>query len=315
VPYERADLAPLPLRTPGAIVNAMTVDVEDYFQVSAFAPLVSPDAWGTFESRVTANTDRLLALFAETGVRATFFILGWVAERHPSLVQRIAAAGHELASHSYWHRLVYDLEPESFRADLRRARQAIEDAAGVAVRGFRAPSFSVTEQSLWALDVLVEEGYAYDASVFPVRHDRYGIPTAPRHAHVIRRAAGEVIELPGSAAIAGPARVPIGGGYFRLVPYSVTRWAIRQLNDVDVRPAMFYLHPWEIDPDQPRLEASAVSRWRHYNQLTATEPRLRRLLADFRWGAIEDIWPVRPDASRPGASAPAPSTPTLAHAP
>jgi polysaccharide deacetylase family protein (PEP-CTERM system associated) len=313
VPYDQVDLPPRPDKPGGAIVNAMTVDVEDYFQVSAFAPLVPPDAWGTFESRVNANTDRLLALFAATGVRATFFVLGWVAEQHPALIQRIAAGGHELASHSYWHRLVYDLDQESFRADLKRAKQAIEDACGVAVRGFRAPSFSITERSLWALDVLVEEGYTYDASIFPVHHDRYGIPDAPRHAHEIRRAAGPVVELPGSAAIAGPARVPIGGGYFRLLPYTVTRWAVRQMNEVDARPAMFYLHPWEVDPAQPRLEASTVSRWRHYNQLAATEPRLRRLLADFRWGAIEDIWPVRgtvtPPAAHPTAS------PTLVHAP
>jgi polysaccharide deacetylase family protein (PEP-CTERM system associated) len=314
MPYERTAVRPNPTAVvPGAVVNAMTIDVEDYFHVSAFAASVSRDAWSQYESRVAANTDRLLALFADTGVRATFFVLGWVAERDPGLVRRIVAAGHEVASHSYWHQLVYDLDVETFRHDLRRAKHAIEDAAGVMVRGFRAPSYSLVERSLWALDVLVEEGYSYDASVFPIRHDRYGIPQAPRHAHRIARAGGSVIELPGTTAIAGGARVPIGGGYFRLLPYRVTRWAVEKVNTVDLQPAMFYLHPWEIDPDQPRLQvASAISRWRHYNNLAATEPRLRRLLADFRWGAVEDVWPVAP-ASRPASAAtvvpPAPGAP------
>ena len=289
--YDAADLPAL-ARTPAAILNAMTIDVEDYFHVSAFAKVVRPHAWDGYASRVERNTDRLLAMFAEARVRATFFVLGWVAERHPGLVRRIAQAGHEIASHSYAHQLVYDLDREDFRADLRRARRIIEDLSGRPVRGFRAPSYSVTERSLWALDVLIEEGYTYDASVFPIHHDRYGIPSAPRHAHRVLRPAGSLIELPGSTATVGPARVPIGGGYFRLLPYSLTTWAIGQLNRSDRRPAMFYLHPWEIDPDQPRLAASSVSRWRHYNNLAATEPRLRRLLADFEWGAIEDVWPL-----------------------
>ncbi len=293
MPYTSADLpvaAPPPRRP---ILNAMTIDVEDYFHVSAFADVVPHHAWDSFESRVTANTDRLLALFAEKGVRGTFFVLGWVAERHPALIRRIAQAGHEIASHSYAHQLVYKLDAETFRADLRRAKRVIEDISGRAVLGFRAPSYSVTEQSLWALDVLIEEGYAYDASIFPIRHDRYGIPSAPRHAHRIARPGGSIVEVPGSTALIGPARVPIGGGYFRLLPYTVTTWAIGQINRADRRPAMFYLHPWEIDPDQPRLAASSVSRWRHYNNLAATEPRLRRLLGEFKWGAIEDVWPVR----------------------
>jgi polysaccharide deacetylase family protein (PEP-CTERM system associated) len=313
VPYEYTELPPLPAASGRPIVNAMTIDIEDYFQVSAFAPMVSPDAWGTFESRVAANTDRLLAAFAAAKVRATFFVLGWVAEQHPALIRRIAEAGHELASHSHWHGLVYDLTPESFRADLRRARHAIEDASGVTVRGFRAPSFSITERSLWALDVLIEEGHTYDASVFPVRHDRYGIPSAPRHAHRVHRGAGSIVELPGSTAMVGPARVPVGGGYFRLLPYAVTRWAVRQLNDA-AQPAMFYLHPWEIDPLQPRLEAPLLSRLRHYNQLAATEHRLLQLLADFRWGAIEDIWPVTASAGTARSPQPSSSAPPLVDA-
>jgi polysaccharide deacetylase family protein (PEP-CTERM system associated) len=290
--YDSTDL-PRPAAAPRApIVNAMSIDVEDYFHVSAFAHVVRPHAWDTYASRVEANTDRLLAMFAEARVRATFFVLGWVAERQPALVRRIAQAGHEIASHSYAHQLVYDLDADAFRADLRRAKGVIEDITGRPVRGFRAPSYSVVERSLWALDVLIEEGYTYDASVFPIHHDRYGIPGAPRHAHRIARAGGSLIEVPGSTAMIGPARIPIGGGYFRLLPYSLTTWAISQVNRVDQRPAMFYLHPWEIDPDQPRLAASSVSRWRHYNNLALTEARLKRLLADFRWGRIEDVWPV-----------------------
>ena len=288
--YDAADLPAA--RTQRPILNAMTIDVEDYFHVSAFADVVRPHTWDGYASRVEANTDRLLAMFAEAQVRATFFVLGWVAERYPGLVRRIAQAGHEIASHSYAHQLVYDLDTETFRADLRRARCIIEDLSGRPVRGFRAPSYSVTERSLWALDVLIEEGYTYDASIFPIHHDRYGIPSAPRHAHRVRRPAGSLIELPGSTAMIGPAKVPIGGGYFRLLPYSLTTWAIGQLNRADQQPAMFYLHPWEIDPDQPRLAASSVSRWRHYNNLAATETRLRRLLADFKWGPIEEVWPL-----------------------
>ena len=194
--YDAADL-PARRGRRAPILNAMTIDVEDYFQVSAFADVVRPDTWDGHASRVEANTDRLLAMFAEARVRATFFVLGWVAERHPGLVRRIAQAGHEIASHSYAHQLVYDLDAETFRADLRRARGLIEDLSGRPVRGFRAPSYSVTERSLWALDVLIEEGYTYDASVFPIHHDRYGIPSAPRHAHRVLRPAGSLIELPG----------------------------------------------------------------------------------------------------------------------
>jgi polysaccharide deacetylase family protein (PEP-CTERM system associated) len=290
--YDSIELPPAAVPAKERIVNAMTIDVEDYFHVSAFADVVRPDTWSSYGSRVEANTDRMLAMFAAARVRGTFFVLGWVAERHPALVRRIAQAGHEIASHSYAHQLVYDLDRERFRADLRRAKRIIEDITGQPIRGFRAPSYSVTERSLWAFDVLIEEGYTYDASVFPIHHDRYGIPSAPRYAHRVSRTGGTLIELPGSTAAVGPARMPIGGGYFRLLPYSLTTWAIGQLNRVDRRPAMFYLHPWEIDPDQPRLPASSVSRWRHYGNLASTEPRLRRLLTEFRWGAIEDVWPV-----------------------
>lgn len=275
-----------------SIVNAMTIDVEDYFQVSAFDHVVSRDHWDGFPSRVVANTERLLAIFDERGVKATFFILGWVAERFPALVKAIAGAGHETASHGYGHRLVYDLTPDAFRDDVRRSKKLIEDLAGQRVFGYRAPSYSITKRSLWALDVLVEEGYGYDASIFPIRHDRYGIPDAPRHSHSLSRAAGALTEVPPSTVRLGSMNLPVaGGGYFRLLPYGWTRWGIARINDSERLPAIFYLHPWEIDPAQPRLEASTLSRFRHYRNLDKTEGRLKRLLGDFRFGRLKDVVP------------------------
>jgi len=302
----------------------MTIDVEDYFHVNAFAQVVSREDWATMESRVVRNTERLLDLFAQYGARGTFFVLGWVAERHPDLVARIARDGHEVASHSYWHRLVYDLTPDEFRDDLRRARDVIESAAGVRVRGFRAPSWSIVERSLWALDVLAEEGYDYDASIFPIHHDVYGIPDAPRHPHLIHRSGASLVELPGCTATVGAARVPIGGGYFRLVPYAVTSWAIRRYAAAERQPAVFYLHPWEIDPDQPGLPGPLKSRLRHYNQLGRTESRLRRLLEDFSWDSVANtlladrVAPSRAaarplDAPVPEGAAPISMTPATPH--
>jgi polysaccharide deacetylase family protein (PEP-CTERM system associated) len=272
------------------MLNAMTVDVEDYFHVSAFAGVVSQSQWLSYESRICRNTERMLDVLDEAGVRATFFVLGWVAEQFPDLVKRIHRAGHELASHSYDHGLVYAKTPEEFRDDLRRAKAAIEDASGVAVVGYRAPSYSVVERSLWALDVLVSEGYSYDSSIYPIRHDRYGIPTWPRHIHRVERAGGSLWELPGSTVRYMGMNLPMGGGgYFRLLPYDWTRMGIRRLNEQEGRPAIFYLHPWELDPDQPRLNAGALSRFRHYTNLDQTEPRLRRLLRDFQFGAISQV--------------------------
>ena len=272
------------------IVNAMTIDVEDYFQVSAFEGIAPRHRWDQFESRVCANTDRLLAIFHETGVRATFFVLGWVAERHPALVRRIAGAGHEIASHGYAHRLVYDLTRAAFRDDVKRSKEVIESASGGQVYGYRAPSYSVTPRSLWALDVLIEEGFRYDASIFPIHHDRYGIPSSPRAPYVLERQAGSLIEAPGSAIRVGPMNLPVGGGgYFRLLPYGWTRWGISRINMTERRPAIFYLHPWEIDPDQPRLPAGRLSRLRHYRNLDQTESRLRRLLQDFQFGTMRQV--------------------------
>jgi polysaccharide deacetylase family protein (PEP-CTERM system associated) len=270
-----------------SIVNAMTIDVEDYFHVSAFDGVVPRHQWDRFETRVCANTDRLLAIFDEYRVRATFFILGWVAERHPDLVRRVAAQGHEIASHGYAHRLVYDQTPKAFRDDVRRAKALLESTAGVPVLGFRAPSYSITARSLWALDILIEEGHAYDTSIFPIHHDRYGIPLSARHPYWIQRPAGSLLEIPGSTLRWQGVNLPFGGGgYFRLLPYAWTRWGIARLNTHEGRPAVFYLHPWEIDPGQPRLQTSTLGGLRHYGNLDKTEARLRRLLSECSFGAL-----------------------------
>jgi polysaccharide deacetylase family protein (PEP-CTERM system associated) len=272
------------------IVNAMSVDVEDYFQVSAFDRVVSRAGWDDFESRVVPNTERILELFASEGVRSTFFVLGWVAERFPRLVRQIAAAGHEIASHGYHHQLLYTLTPAQFREDVRAAKALLEQTSGTAVTGFRAPSYSIVESSLWALDILIEEGYAYDTSIFPIHHDRYGIPNAERNEHVIHRKAGTLIELPASTTRVGNVNLPIaGGGYFRLLPYAWTRWGIRRVNRQEKKPVVFYFHPWEIDPDQPRFAVGAASRLRHYTGLDRTPERLRRLMREFRFTSVAGV--------------------------
>ena len=280
----------MPPGAAGSRLNAMTVDVEDYFHVSVFDRTVARADWESMESRVVGNTNRLLDLFDEHAVRGTFFVLGWVAERYPALVRSVAGRGHELASHGYAHRLVYEQTPEVFRHDVRKSKALIEDLSGRPVNGYRAPSFSVTERSLWALDVLLEEGYRYDASIFPIRHDRYGIPDAPRWPHAMARAGGSLFEVPGSTVRLGGTNLPVaGGGYFRILPYAWTRWGIARLNEVEGQPAIFYLHPWEIDPHQPRLRASALGRFRHYRNLHLTERRLRALMHDFSFGPLDAV--------------------------
>ena len=272
------------------VVNAMTIDVEDYFHVSVFDGVVPRASWQQLETRVARNTERLLDLFEERNLRATFFVLGWVAERVPDVVRRIARGGHEIASHGYAHRLIYDQTPQAFREDVRRAKRLLEDVGGVPVHGFRAPSYSVTPRSLWALDILIDEGYGYDASIFPIRHDRYGIPLSPRHPFVIERRGRTIVEAPASTVTIGPLNLPIGGGgYFRILPYAWTRWGIARVNRLEHRPAIFYLHPWEIDPDQPALHTSWLGRFRHYRNLDATEDRLKRLLDDFAFGTLASI--------------------------
>jgi polysaccharide deacetylase family protein (PEP-CTERM system associated) len=271
------------------MLNALTVDVEDYYQVSAFEHRVARSQWDGRESRVVANTQRLLALFEEFRVRATFFILGWTADRFPDLVREIDARGHEIGSHSYWHRLVYDLTPDEFRADLRQSKEALQSILGRPVTLYRAPSFSITARSLWALDVLVEEGFRADSSIFPVRHDRYGMPEAPPGPHIVEQPAGRLIEFPPGTLELTAWRLPAGGGgYFRLFPLAVTTHAIRKANYGD-RPFMFYIHPWEVDPRQPRVDGVGwKSRLRHYVGLSRTETKLRKLLSRFQFGTVSE---------------------------
>ena len=277
------------------ITNAMSIDVEDYFHVSVFDGIVPRARWDGLESRVCANTERLLEIFDDYEVHSTFFVLGWVAERFPHLVRRIADAGHEVASHGSEHRLIYDQTRKAFREDVRRAKRVLEDAGGTRVAGYRAPSYSVTPRSLWALDILIEEGYRYDSSIFPIRHDRYGIPVSARHPYVLRRDKGDIIEVPASTTTLGPLNLPVaGGGYFRILPYGWTRWGIERVNRIERRPAVFYLHPWEIDPDQPRLGAGLLSRFRHYRNLHQTETRLRQLLSDFRFDTMRAVLDAAP---------------------
>ena len=269
------------------ITNVFSVDVEDYFQVTAFEREVRRDQWHTFESRVADNTRRLLDMLARHRVRGTFFLLGWVAQRCGVLVREIHAAGHELASHGFWHRLVYQQTPEEFRQDLRDSRAALEDAAGVEVTAYRAPSFSITKQSLWALEVLAEEGFQVDSSIFPVRHDRYGIPGAADALHQLHTAAGPLWEFPPSVVRLGGVNWPVsGGGYFRLYPLALSAAALERINRRR-RAFMFYIHPWEVDPQQPWLSAgSRLSRFRHRVNLASTERKLERLLTRFRFGTL-----------------------------
>jgi polysaccharide deacetylase family protein (PEP-CTERM system associated) len=271
-------------------VNALTVDVEDYFQVESFASIVRREDWERWESRVERNTHRMLDLFARHALRGTFFILGWIAERHPRLVREIAAAGHEIACHSYDHQFILNQRRADFRADLRRAKFLLEDLTGEAVEGYRAPTYSIMEQTLWALDVLIEEGFRYDSSIFPIRHDRYGVPGAERFPHVIYRKSGELIEFPPSTIrIAGQNLPMAGGGYFRLLPYPLFRWGLRRINRREGQPAIFMVHAWEVDPDQPVLPGTRLNVWRHRKNLRFTEARLERLLRDFRFASVRDV--------------------------
>jgi len=273
-----------------SITNALTVDVEDYFHVSALAPSIHRDSWASRESRVVGSTQTLLAIFEQFEVRATFFVLGWVAERYPQLVKDIAARGHEIACHGHSHRLVYEQSHEEFHKETLRAKKLLEDVTGSAVLGYRAASYSIVRKSLWALDILVELGFAYDSSIFPVRHDRYGIPDAERAPHRLPTPGGKVIvEWPLSTARILGFKIPVsGGGYFRLLPYWLTRQGLNSINRDEARPFIFYLHPWEIDPEQPRVSANWLSRFRHYTNLDKTEERLQLLLREFRFGTTRD---------------------------
>lgn len=281
-----ASIAPNQVRQ----LNALTVDVEDYYQVEAFAKVVHREDWPRWESRVERNTKILLEMFARHNVRGTFFTLGYVAEQHPQLIREIAQAGHEIACHSYHHRLVYSQTPEEFRQDLRQAKQRLEDLTGTAVIGYRAPSYSITAQSLWALDILIEEGFSYDSSIFPVHHDRYGMPDAERFPHILHRPTGEIIEFPPSTVRIGNTNIPIsGGGYFRLYPYRLFRLGWQRINRSEAEPAIFFLHPWEVDPDQPIVPGTRLNILRHRVNLKHTESKLERLLKDFTFTSVSQV--------------------------
>ncbi len=274
--------------SPG-VAHAMTVDVEDYFQVEAFASTIDRSSWDNFPRRVERNTARLLDLLGETRTEATFFTLGWVAKRHPALVRRIVAEGHELASHGSDHRRVDHQSPESFRADVSSAKRLLEDTAGVPVRGYRAPTFSIGRNSQWAHSILAEEGYRYSSSVYPVKHDLYGTPGAPRTPF---SPVPDLLEIPlTTVRVAGRDLPASGGGWFRLLPYALSRTLLSRASRASGSPAVFYVHPWEVDPEQPRQKAAPLlSRSRHYLNLERTEPRLRRLLRNFSWTRMDKLF-------------------------
>ena len=272
-----------------AITNALTIDVEDYFQVSAFAPYIRRDEWGSLECRIERNVNRILDMLAGRDTKATFFTLGWVAERYPQIVRRIVTEGHELASHGYGHERASDLSEAALTDDVTRAKKLLEDIAGVPVLGYRAPSFSIGTGNLWAFDVLARAGHRYSSSIYPIQHDHYGMPDSPRFAY---RLGNGMLEIPVTTLRLGKRNLPSsGGGYFRLLPYAVSRWMLRRVNRQDRESAVFYFHPWEIDPGQPRVAGiDAKTRFRHYVNIQRTEPRLHSLLADFRWGRMDQIF-------------------------
>lgn len=277
------------------IRNAMSIDVEDYFQVSAFAPHIRREEWDSLPCRVERNVDLILDMLEEAGASATFFTLGWIAERYPQVVRRIVDCGHELASHGYGHERANDLEPEAFRADIVRAKHLLEDTGGVAVRGYRAPSFSISGRNWWAVSELEEAGYAYSSSIYPVRHDHYGMPDAPRFPHRPNGETGILEVPPTTVSLLGRNLPAAGGGWFRLLPYEVSRWMLSRVNARDQAPCMFYFHPWEIDPEQPRQPGlPARTRFRHYVNLQHMHGRLRRLLRDFEWDRVDRVFLTEP---------------------
>jgi polysaccharide deacetylase family protein (PEP-CTERM system associated) len=272
-----------------SIRNALTIDVEDYFQVSALAPYIPREQWDSCDCRIERNIERILLLLDANSTKATFFTLGWIAERYPHLVQRIVDGGHELASHGYGHQRASDLTQAAFFADIDRAKKLLEDLSAQEIKGYRAPSFSIGNGNLWAFDCLESAGYRYSSSIYPIRHDHYGMPDAPRFAHQVR--AG-LLEVPVSTARFFARNWPAsGGGYFRLMPYALSRWLLCQINERDRQAAVFYFHPWEIDHAQPRIAGiDAKTRFRHYLNLHRTEGRLERLLADFSWGRMDEVF-------------------------
>ena len=275
--------------------NAMTIDVEDYFQVSALAPYIDRSDWDSRECRIERNIESILSLLAQHGTKATFFTLGWIAKRYPQVVRAIVEQGHELASHGYGHERATSLSTKAFSADVSRAKKLLEDLGGQAVIGYRAPSFSIGSANLWAFDCLRRAGYRYSSSVYPIRHDHYGMPDSPRFAYPV----DGLLEVPVTTLRLFKQNLPAsGGGYFRLLPYALSRWMIGQVNAVDKQAAVFYFHPWEIDPGQPRIKGiNAKTRFRHYLNLDRTRDRIARLLGDFSWGRMDDIFLPKPQAA------------------
>jgi len=272
------------------IVNAMTVDVEDYFQVSAFEKTISREDWNNIPHRVENNTNKILDIFQEHGVKATFFMLGWVAERYPALIKRIVEEGHELASHGYFHIRVINQTREEFRQDIIKTKKLLEDLSGIEVKGYRAASYSIGANNLWAIDELADCGYRYSSSIYPIKHDLYGMPDAPRFA--FHHEGSGLLEIPITTVQFANKKLPCGGGgFFRLFPYVYSRWAINHINNNEHQSALFYFHPWEIDANQPRIKNAAwKSRFRHYLNLQKMEQRLQRLLKDFSWGRMDQIF-------------------------
>ncbi|HNC51659.1 MAG TPA: DUF3473 domain-containing protein [Accumulibacter sp.] len=275
------------------ITNALTIDVEDYFQVSALAPYIPRDQWDQRECRIERNIEQILLMLDQEQIKATFFTLGWIAERYPLLIRRIVDGGHELASHGYGHQRASDLNEADFSADVVLAKKLLEDLSGHEVKGYRAPSFSIGHGNLWAFDCLERAGYRYSSSIYPIRHDHYGMPDAPRFAHQVRVG---LLELPVTTARVFERNWPAsGGGYFRLLPYACSRWLLRKVNELDRQPVIFYFHPWEIDAGQPRIAGiDAKTRFRHYVNLHRTEEKLRRLIGDFKWGRVDEVFLATP---------------------
>lgn len=278
-----------PLDASVTLVNALTVDVEDYFQVSAFAPYIQRQDWGERDCRVERNVDAILSILDEAGARATFFTLGWIAERYPEVVRKIARSGHEVASHGYGHQRATEQSEAAFLSDIRLAKVLLEDLIDGEVKGYRAPSFSVGTQNPWAFECIERAGYRYSSSVYPIRHDHYGVPDAPRFAY---RISEQLLEVPITTVRLFDRNWPAGGGgYFRLMPYAVSRWMLRRVNTVDGVPAIFYFHPWEIDHEQPRVAGiDAKTRFRHYLNLSRMQGRLRCLVRDFKWASVEQVF-------------------------
>ncbi len=291
-------------RAMAPIVNALTVDVEDYFQVSAFAPYIARSSWNDCECRIERNVQRILELLARRHTHATFFTLGWIAERYPHLVRQIVAAGHEVASHGYGHERASDLSQKAFFADIDRSKKLLEDLSGVPIKGYRAPSFSIGTGNLWAFESLARAGYRYSSSVYPIQHDHYGMPDSPRFAYRVNET---LLEIPATTLRMFKRNLPSsGGGYFRLIPYALSRWMLQQVNQTEHEPAIFYFHPWELDAEQPRVPGIDLkTRFRHYVNIPRMAGKLDALLADFRWGRMDHIF-LEHTAPSPCSAATAP---------